>query len=260
MSAIGPSKSQYAQVADLLRERIESGVYAPGSALPSEPVLADELGVSRPTVNLALRNLRTAGLVKVKRGSGTFVRKIPRIYRDASKRYNNAYRDKGIGPADVEVKDLGHKPHTDIEISKVQAAERVAKHLDIAEGSDVLRRRRKLHADDEPTQIADSYYPWALAKDTRLAEPDTGQGGSYARLHEINRGPVRFSEDIVVRLATDDESSELQLDGPLPVIDLAHTAYDESGVPIAVTFHTMPSHLWKLHYEWDDTSTEKGKK
>src|SRR5437764_5160310 len=71
LPVIETPKSQYAQIAEELRGRIESGGYPPGSPLPSESRLAEELGVSRVTINKALTLLRASGDVKVRRGSGT---------------------------------------------------------------------------------------------------------------------------------------------------------------------------------------------
>ena len=45
------------QIYDLLKERIESGFYPPGSRLPKEIHLAAELGVSRVTLRSALELL-----------------------------------------------------------------------------------------------------------------------------------------------------------------------------------------------------------
>ena len=48
-------RSQYRQVADLLRVGIERGEYAAGSALPAESDLASRFGVSRVTINRAVQ-------------------------------------------------------------------------------------------------------------------------------------------------------------------------------------------------------------
>lgn len=61
------------QVSEVLRARIIAGEWAPDQSLPSEQALADEVGVSRPTVRAALRILMSSGLVRVRQGSGTFV-------------------------------------------------------------------------------------------------------------------------------------------------------------------------------------------
>jgi GntR family transcriptional regulator len=58
----------------LLKERIASGVLAPGAKLPSEPALADTHGLSRVTVRRALDGLEREGLITRQAGAGTFVR------------------------------------------------------------------------------------------------------------------------------------------------------------------------------------------
>ena len=64
---------RYRKIADELAARIEAGDYSPGSRLPSERELVDELRVSRPTVREALIALEIMGYVTVKGGSGIYV-------------------------------------------------------------------------------------------------------------------------------------------------------------------------------------------
>lgn len=73
---IDPSadRAVFRQLADLLRNQIESGELGPGEPLPSELRLAQEYGISRTTVRQAIGQLRTEGLVTVDRPRGTFVR------------------------------------------------------------------------------------------------------------------------------------------------------------------------------------------
>ncbi len=61
---------------DLLK-RIHSGEWSPGSLIPTEAMLAKESGCARTTVNRALRQLATDGLVIRKRNSGTRVALTP---------------------------------------------------------------------------------------------------------------------------------------------------------------------------------------
>jgi GntR family transcriptional regulator len=62
-----------AQAQEYLLNLIESGVYQAGEQLPSEADLAGQLGISRPTLREALRNLEQDGLILRKHGVGTFV-------------------------------------------------------------------------------------------------------------------------------------------------------------------------------------------
>ena len=64
------------EIAELLKKRIDGGVYPPNLRLPSEYELADELGVNRITLNKAVNRLIADGYLR--RGSssrdGTYVR------------------------------------------------------------------------------------------------------------------------------------------------------------------------------------------
>ncbi|HKN51711.1 MAG TPA: FCD domain-containing protein [Amycolatopsis sp.] len=59
---------------DHLRSLIDLGKLAPGSRLPAERVLCDQLGISRGSLRQALRVLDSIGYVHIRRGSGTYVR------------------------------------------------------------------------------------------------------------------------------------------------------------------------------------------
>lgn len=63
----------YRQIADQLRALIHGGEFPVGSRLPAERDLAQQLGVSRPSVREALIALEVEGLVAVRMGSGVVV-------------------------------------------------------------------------------------------------------------------------------------------------------------------------------------------
>ncbi len=64
---------RYIRVREILRQRILDGVYSPGERIPSEPDLAREFGVSRGTVERAIRALVQEGVLTREQGRGTFV-------------------------------------------------------------------------------------------------------------------------------------------------------------------------------------------
>jgi DNA-binding FadR family transcriptional regulator len=67
------NKRLYQQVAERIRRQIETGTLAAGDRLPAEKDLAQQLGVSRPTVREALVALEIAGFVEIRTGSGTYI-------------------------------------------------------------------------------------------------------------------------------------------------------------------------------------------
>jgi GntR family transcriptional repressor for pyruvate dehydrogenase complex len=66
----------YKQVADQLQSLILADSIKPGDKLPSERELAGRMGVSRTVIREAIRVLSDRGLVRVKSGCGTYVRKL----------------------------------------------------------------------------------------------------------------------------------------------------------------------------------------
>ena len=63
----------YARVKQAIVQKIRSGAWLPNSKLPSESELLNQLGVSRMTINRALRELTIEGLLVRMQGVGTFV-------------------------------------------------------------------------------------------------------------------------------------------------------------------------------------------
>ena len=83
----------YQRVVTRLRRQIQSGQLPVGGRLPSEKLLAQQLGVSRPTVREAMIALEIAGLVEVRTGSGAYV-----LARQAS-----TVADVDAGPGPIEL-------------------------------------------------------------------------------------------------------------------------------------------------------------
>ncbi|OAK70118.1 PLP-dependent aminotransferase family protein [Lederbergia galactosidilytica] len=64
-------KPLYKQIADFIEQGISTGMFQPESMLPSERILAKELGVNRSTIVAAYDELQSLGIVERKKGSGT---------------------------------------------------------------------------------------------------------------------------------------------------------------------------------------------
>ncbi len=75
--ALGPvSRSKlYAQVVDRIRAHVVESGLRTGDKLPSERDLAERLGVSRTSVKQAIVVLEVAGLLDVRHGGGTYLRR-----------------------------------------------------------------------------------------------------------------------------------------------------------------------------------------
>ncbi|MEU9405705.1 GntR family transcriptional regulator [Streptomyces sp. NPDC048281] len=70
---------KYLALAQRLQQDIEEGMYPAGSRIPSETWLANEYGMTRPTVRWALELLKNDGWLEARHGDGTFSRGRPTV-------------------------------------------------------------------------------------------------------------------------------------------------------------------------------------
>jgi GntR family transcriptional regulator len=86
---------------------IQDGLYPEDSKLPSEPLLAEQLGVSRSTLRQALGLLQEDGILEAKKGIGNFVRKTLNVDNVGLERMGNPFYKSCIDPidnVDIEMK------------------------------------------------------------------------------------------------------------------------------------------------------------
>ena len=69
----GAADFPFQQLAAIIRERIKSGEYAPGSKLPTIVEITGETGLTPMTIRRAMALLSDEGLVRIVPGRGTFV-------------------------------------------------------------------------------------------------------------------------------------------------------------------------------------------
>lgn len=103
------SRPLYAQIAELVRLDIVSGLYQPGTKLPSVRELAAQAKVNPNTMQKALAELERSGLVHSMRTSGRFITEdtdmIQRMKEDLAKSHIREFLEKmssmGMTPADT---------------------------------------------------------------------------------------------------------------------------------------------------------------
>lgn len=133
------------RVRDDLLSRISSGRIPPGSKLPPEPALAEELGVSRPTLREALRSLEEDGFVTRTSGAGTYATHRPRLRNNLDVNFGvtEAIRASGMEPGTSQ-----SSVHTD------GASDEEAATLDLHPGDPVVRLERVRTADGDAVVLS----------------------------------------------------------------------------------------------------------
>jgi GntR family transcriptional regulator len=243
-----PPVARYQQVADRLRDTIVAGEYLPGQALPSETVLAEQYGLNRTTINKAVRLLAAQGLVTVEHGRGAFVR-IPRPVMHVSTSYVTQVGDQPRASWHSEAQRLGMRGTQELtDVSEHAAADDIGGLLGVEPGSAVVVRRRVMLLDDEPVQLADSYYPLDLARGTPIAEPRKLPGGTVAALEHLGLELGDFEEHVTARAATPEERQALHLADGIPVLVLTRTTYTTDGQPVEVSRAVLAADRHQLIY------------
>ncbi|WP_329372663.1 GntR family transcriptional regulator [Streptomyces sp. NBC_00669] len=213
----------YFQFAQQLQGLIESGELPPGTRLSNEIAMADEFGLSRPTMRQAMQHLVDKGLLARKRGVGTQV-VANRIRRNVefSSLYEDLERDK-------------RRPRTEVlSIETVPAGAAVAAALRVAEGAPVVAVQRLRFADDQPIALMENDLPAGLID---LTEDALAEAGLYMLLRRSGVGLSSAVQAIGARRATAAEAKLLEETRGATLLTMTRTAFDSSGTPVEYGSH-----------------------
>ena len=175
------------------------------------------------------------------------------VRRLTTQRFSRRHRENGMGAATAEARLQGLEIAQQIrELADIPAPADVAERLGVAVGDQVfVRRRRVMLADGTPLQLADSYLPLDIAQG-RIREPNSGPGGTYARIEEGGRILTQFKEWLWHRPASADERQELELDEGDHVIELHRVAF-AGDQPVECFVGVMAASRHTFEHEIDAT-------
>lgn len=231
-------------VHDELRQRIGTGEFPVGSRLPSEPELAKELRVSRPTLREALRVLADEGLLLRRRGSGTYVAERPRVANSLD--LNFGVTD-AIRAAGMRAGFAGGR----FWVEPASAAE--AARLELAPGQDVMVIERVRTAEGKPVVLSRDVLPRRLVGERLEVVREMLHRSLYEVLERelgvvIHHGvawfrPVRADHAVATALAV--PHGEL-------LLYLWQVDYAEDGAPV------LSSHEFHLADAFDFSVVRRG--
>lgn len=135
-----------------------------------------------------------------------------------------------------------------------KAPDLVAALLGMEPGATAVLRRRLVTLDDQPVEIADSWYPLAIAQGTGLAENKPIKDGALRLLADLGYTAVRHTEDVSVAALSQELAGLLGLPVGQAVLELVRTSYTAQDVPFEVAAMTMtpdmaPGLRRRLRYE-----------
>jgi GntR family transcriptional regulator len=214
----------YFQVAQHLERAIESGELPPGAQLDNEIQLAEQLGLSRPTMRRAMQYLVDRGMLVRKRGIGT------QVVRAKVKR-------------PVELSSLwddlcssGQQPTTTVLANTAeQASGEVARSLGVAEGTPVTVLERLRFARGEPLARLRNYLPPGLVP--ALTDEALQRQGLYQLLRAGGVTLHAAAQTIGARVATQAEARLLGETKGAALLTMERTTYDDRGRAVEYGTH-----------------------
>jgi DNA-binding GntR family transcriptional regulator len=222
----------YFQFAQQLQKLIETGVLPPGTRLSNEVTMADQFGLSRPTMRQAMQHLVDKGLLARKRGVGTQVL-TNRIRRQVefTSLYEDLERDR-------------RRPRTEVlSIGTTRAGGAIAAALRVDEGSEVVAIERLRFADDEPIALLHNHLPVGLVE---LTEEALSGAGLYQLMRRSGIGLSTAEQTICARRATAAEAKLLHETRGATLLTMVRTAYDGSGKPVEYGSHVYRASRYSI--------------
>jgi DNA-binding GntR family transcriptional regulator len=227
----------YFQVAQRLEHMIESGELSAGMRLDNEIDLADQLGLSRPTMRRAIAYLVDRGLVVRKRGLGTQIA------------HAKVRRQVGLTSLFDDLAKSSRSPHTKVLSFTVEpASDALAVELGIGEGTDIYVFERLRYAEGEPLALMRNHVPASLL---RLSADDLEGHGLYELLRAAGINLKVAKQSIGARAATVAEARMLGEARRAPLLEMTRSAYDDQGRAVE-----HGNHIYRAsRYSFDITLT-----
>ena len=214
--------NKYEQIARDIYNDIASGKYEPGSQLALEKEMCAQYGVSRITVKRAVDELVKQGLVVKRRGSGTFV--------------------KGVQEEDVENVGMcgqvggvsnthqGHQVSTDVKkFEIVHPSPEVAEKLKISTEDFVYDIIRIRYLDGKPENVEYTQMPIEVIPGIKQ---EVLMHSIYNHIENTLKLQIQSAHRTVsADMPTEEEKEFLQIEGVLPVLQVAQVAFLSDGRP-----------------------------
>ncbi|MGW5451505.1 histidine utilization repressor [Nocardia sp. NPDC003979] len=213
---LGTEFAAYERVKQLIMAQIKGGRWSAGEQIPSENQLVAALGLSRMTINRALRDLTADGALTRVMGVGTFVA--------AGKATSPLFEVRNIAD---EIARRGHRHRTEVVFVRAEQ---------IDEGHPILGNDLSgtvfhsllVHREDEvPIQLEDRYVNPAQAPDYLAQDFTTVTPNTY--LSEV--APLLRGEHVVEAVrASQDECALLGIDRDEPCLLIRRRTWSSGGL------------------------------
>jgi len=231
--------TRYQQVYTVLSQALAEGNIGAGEALPSEPTLVRQYGVSRTTVRRALARLAAEGSIVRRRGSGTFARgglekasstrKVTRLLDDL-RRVGSNTRSKLLAFEHVATPDFLLREWPEF-------------------GEKALLIRRLRSVGDDPVVLATIYVPEALAP--LLTPRRLGSDTVLVALDKLGHRAVTADQQATAVAADPFAAEHLHCPVGAALLNVRQLARDTKGRILDFTNFVYRPDCYELHMQID---------
>jgi GntR family transcriptional regulator, histidine utilization repressor len=230
------ASAPYSRVKRHLKEALAQGRFPPGALMPSEAELVGKFGVSRMTVNRALRELQGEGLIDRVQGVGTFAARLNRVSSTLT-----------IRDLHDEITERGHRHDARVVLAREERAPAaLAEQLGLQPGAAVFHTLI-VHAEDGvPLQCEDRFVNPACAPDYLSA--DFTQTTPTHYLFEVT-ALWRAQFSIEAALPTREEAALLGIAASDPCLVVVRRTFTRDAA-ITIARLVQPGARYALHGEF----------
>ena len=222
-AAAGPSFSPlYRQIKDLITRELQSGVWKPGEAIPSELDLAARFKVSQGTVRKAVDELAADNLLVRRQGKGTFVA--------THAEQQIQFRFLRLMPDDGGDRGMARRL---LDCRRTRAPADVARMLECKSGDAVVQLRRLLLKETRPVVLDEIWLPGGLFKGLSAERLADYKGPMYGMFEtEFGVRMIRAEEKIRA-VAADAATAELLAVSPgTPLLSVERLSFTYGDKPV----------------------------
>lgn len=155
--------AHHISVSQKLHERLGELIAScqPGERLPTEPVLAKQLGVSRATLREAMRTFETQGLIRRRQGAGTYVSHPSSVIESGLEILESI---ETMAERSGLVVSMG-----ELKVERHSASEEEISQMGLMPQSDVTQISRVIHAEGRPVAFLVDLVPMDILKPEDLS-------------------------------------------------------------------------------------------
>ncbi|WP_430487479.1 GntR family transcriptional regulator [Priestia flexa] len=228
----------YFQLKEVLKEKIEQGVYKPDEPIPSERELIDTYGISRTPVRQALNELVSEGLLRREHGRGTFVAypKIDETFLKSLSSFGDEMKKKGLA---FKTKVLY------MDVIDVNSN---LKELFGEEYNQFYRVERLRYIEEDPYVLVTTYVPVSIAP--QLLEENLEEQSLYKTLETKYGIHISYAKRVLEAVNVNEEDGKLLDIASMSAIQMTKTtAFQMNSKPFEYSIARYRGDLSKFTVE-----------